>query len=447
MSDLRTILRAADEVRAPDLWAEIQARALAPAPAPPSPPRRLVPRLVPVAAALAAIVAAVVTLVPRPPSAFAIVRDAIEDFASIPPFRATIVGPNAPGLVGPAGSAATLELWYRDAKGWRLELDHLPPPYPQDSVGSYDLWDGKSLFHYDAAANTYSVSSNIGAGFSPLGFLNWDRGGGITFWKERCGREDSKVLGDEEVVGRAARHVRCGELELWIDAETGLMLKIQSNQAPSAGPEPFPGPIGLLPGTSVQITRIEYRPSFPEGIFSFTPPPGARLVETPPEEEQEGEPRPPIIEPGMIAPAWRRPLLTGQELGTDDLRGRPTAVYFWATWCYVCGGDRLDVLQSAFRAYGDRLNVVSVAVNDERGALEDTVARGRYGFPVVIDDEPALGAIGRVWGLRSIPSLVLLDAEGRVVAVVTERGISADELKDYLEAFARGRPLPSADRG
>jgi thiol-disulfide isomerase/thioredoxin len=223
------------------------------------------------------------------------------------------------------------------------------------------------------------------------------------------------------------------------------MLKIRSNQAPSARPEPFPGPIGLLPGTSVEIASIEYNPVFPEGIFRFTPPPGAKQVDMPPEEGKE--PRPPIISPGALAPSWRRPLLAGGELGTDDLRGKPSAVYFWATWCAVCAGDRLDVLQTALQAYHDRINVVSVAVNDERPTLEDMIARGRYGFPVVLDDEPALGMIGRLWGLRSIPSLVFLDAEGRVVGVVTDRGITAAELESDLEAFARGRPLPSSEQG
>lgn len=449
MSDVRTLLRAVDEVRAPDLWAEISARALAPAPAPPVRRPRLAHRLVPVAAALVAIVTAVVTLVPRAPSAFAIVRDAIQDFASIPPFRATIVGPAGPSLLRAPSAVATFELSYRGADAWRLVLDDVSPrsAAPPGALGSFDLWDGERRITYDAASNTYTVTPVL-EGFSPLGFLSWDQGGGIAFWKERCGREGSEILGNEAVAGRAARHVRCGELELWIDAETGLMLKIRSNQPRSAQPEPFPGPIGLLPGTSVEIKSIEYNPAFPEGIFRFSPPPGAKQVDVPP-EEQEGEPRPPIIDPGTIAPAWRRPLLAGGELGTDDLRGKPSAVYFWATWCYVCGGDRLDVLQSAFRAYGDRLNVVSVAVNDERGALEDTVARGRYGFPVVLDEDEgaAEGRIAEMWRLRGIPSLVLLDAEGRVVAVVTDRGITADELQGYLDAFAQGRPLPSSDRG
>lgn len=239
MTDIRELLRAADEVRAPDLWAEIRARAAetVTAPAPPRAPSLPRRRLVPAAAiVLAAVVAAVVTLsIPRPQSAQAIITQAIRDFEHAPPFRAEVVGriPAAllPGDGEQAAGAYRYRVWYRGQDGWRLELLEDTVPFAGlGGPGSVQVWNGREYVVYNASRRTSSTGSALPEGFSPLGVLGWNPLA-LQAVKElegpRVSREgpdcrDSQVFEDAQIAGRRARHVRCDAFELWIDAETGL---------------------------------------------------------------------------------------------------------------------------------------------------------------------------------------------------------------------------------
>jgi len=278
MFDFDEKLRILDSIEPPDLWQTIQTRAAA---REPLPRVRTWRRLAPAAAvALIALVALIVTVLPRPGSAFAIVEKAIHDFGEIPSFHATIIGRiPAEQVAREIGAGRARErvyrydLWYRDRNGWRLDvLEDSVPVYPQGGRESFWIWDGAMLHAYNATTKTFFVASNVVEGFSPLGLLSWDAVS-TAEWKRRC--SDSAVLADSRIAGRIAQHVRCGEIELWIDAETGLMLKIASREAVGQAPKPVPGPISFGPGTTVEIQRAEYRPPFPEGLFEFVAPSGA----------------------------------------------------------------------------------------------------------------------------------------------------------------------------
>lgn len=377
-------------------------------------------RLVPAGAVLAVLAGLLVWNVTRPPSALAVVEDAIESFEEIPPFRAIIEGPR--GEV----QFARLQLLYRGRDAWRIEL-LAPPPT------GFELWDGERYYTYSSRDNSYSSSTNIGEGFSPLGLLAWESHGGIAFWRERCGKAASRVLGNDVAAGRTAHRVRCADLELWIDAETGLIVRITSHEPPSALPRPVPGPIGLFPGATVEITEIEYNPTFPEGAFEFVPPPGAREAPPVPEPEPPSE----RLRPGDRAPDWSGELLDGGTFDTSSLRGRPAAVLFWAHWCEPCIETPTLQFQRGFQKHAAAIGFVSVSY-DKHDPTQDVVDLQGLRFPVVLDEQ---GRIPRTWGLRGIPSLVLLDAGGRVRGFYL--GPLSDEDFDRLfEDFAAGRPLP-----
>lgn len=384
--------------------------------------------LVPVVAVVILLAGLLVWNVSRPQSAFAVVEEAIARSRELPPFRAVIVGPK--GEV----PLARLELLYRGKDGWRLKFVEVTPSSPTKAPGSFELRDGNRYYSYSAADNTYQSGSNIGAGFSPLGLLSWDSHGGIGFWRDRCGESASRVLGNDEAVGRPAKHVRCTDLELWIDTETGLILRIKSLESPAAAPRPVPGPIGLLPGTTVEITEIEYNPSFPPGAFEFLPPPGAT--------ESQGEPEPdtPVsdrLKVGETAARWSGELLTGGSFDTQSLRGRPAVIFFWAPWCFPCIDDPFTQFQAAYRKHSSALGLVSVSF-DKREPTQEIVNKNLVEFPVVLDEK---GTNLRRWGLRGIPALVLLDDRGRVLRMYVGP-LSNDDFEQLVDAVAAGRPLP-----
>lgn len=91
-------------------------------------------------------------------------------------------------------------------------------------------------------------------------------------------------------------------------------------------------------------------------------------------------------------------------------------VDLFATWCPPCQQET-PVLRTLFATYRDRgLQVVGISV----GELPSTVAayadRYQVGYPVVVDVQSTLF---RAAGAGGIPTKLILDADGRVLRVIT----------------------------
>lgn len=283
MLDLDERFKTLDELRPPDLWAEIEARAsdgrAVRLERPPRRPRWLRRYALASAAALllvGALIGALVLGRPSEASASEVIEQAQRQFAEVPSFRATIVynlNPDGANDDVPAGASAVLEISYREANGYRQELIEAEPAVPPlGAPGSFYVWDGQRLGVYRAEENEFT-SFSPGADYEPLRELSWNAP--FPNWEETCRLGGSEVLPDETVAGRATRHVRCGDFkggfwELWIDRETGLVLKIVGEL----------GADDYRPGTSpkggFEVTAIEYSPAFGQGTFSVVAPAGAR---------------------------------------------------------------------------------------------------------------------------------------------------------------------------
>lgn len=122
----------------------------------------------------------------------------------------------------------------------------------------------------------------------------------------------------------------------------------------------------------------------------------------------------PSAPPGSIAPAFVGRTLDGAEVRLADLRGQVVLLDFGATHCVGCVGST-PKLNRLYRRY-DREPFVLLWVNQEPDDLETVrryVRNRPVEYPVLIDEG---GTIARAFGARAFPTVVLIDAEGRVRA-------------------------------
>jgi thiol-disulfide isomerase/thioredoxin len=107
--------------------------------------------------------------------------------------------------------------------------------------------------------------------------------------------------------------------------------------------------------------------------------------------------------------------LDGREEKLPGPRAQATVVDFWATWCEPCRDQlpMLDRLQDEFRQ--QHVEVVAIAFDEDRAAIEEFLARIPVGFPVLWDKGGAGLAVKME--ITRLPTTFLLDRNGVVRAV------------------------------
>jgi thiol-disulfide isomerase/thioredoxin len=112
-------------------------------------------------------------------------------------------------------------------------------------------------------------------------------------------------------------------------------------------------------------------------------------------------------------PAFDAVGLDGKPVRAADLKGRIVLVEMWATWCPPCRGT-LGWLGELKKRYGDRLEVVAVAIESEEKGVRKLA--GELGLPLrwVMGSPELVRSFGDI---GAVPTLFLFDGTGKTVDV------------------------------
>lgn len=135
---------------------------------------------------------------------------------------------------------------------------------------------------------------------------------------------------------------------------------------------------------------------------------------------------------GADVPAFRARTLGGAVFDDAGVRGRPTMLVFWATWCGYCVRQMPSIQSIHEELGGAGLRVVGVNVErarDRETKVRSYVEEHGLAFEQVLDH----GTIADGFRVTLLPHVVVLDADGTVAAVF--RGKTREgRLKDAANA-------------
>ena len=101
----------------------------------------------------------------------------------------------------------------------------------------------------------------------------------------------------------------------------------------------------------------------------------------------------------------------------DSYRGKFVLVDFWASWCGPCRAEIPNV-KSNLAKYGAKgFAVVGINIDRSRADYESYVAEARIPWENIMPEADGSSQMATTYGVTGIPTVILVDREGKVISV------------------------------
>ena len=119
-----------------------------------------------------------------------------------------------------------------------------------------------------------------------------------------------------------------------------------------------------------------------------------------------------LLDNDVETPAFQLMSVDGEQINSDDLKGKATLLYFWAPWCNVCHVS-LPNLQEFYEENKTDINVVSVVLSyEDISDVHISIVDHQLQFPTLLGNIQ----VAEDYKVSGFPTYYLLDEEGKVVS-------------------------------
>jgi thiol-disulfide isomerase/thioredoxin len=133
---------------------------------------------------------------------------------------------------------------------------------------------------------------------------------------------------------------------------------------------------------------------------------------------------------------------SNQNLDLASYRNKIVLLHYWATWCEPCVNDLATIEQLHKKYASAGFMPIGVCLDSDSKTLATFLQKNRLTWPQLHEPGALDGRLANELGILTLPTMLLIDKDGRVL----NRSISIGELESELKKRAGGSSANTARR-